>query len=436
MLRSEINSKLRNFARTLSPTDKEQKEINKIYASLCELLGDPNCIQIGSYPRFTAITPMHDLDIIYCLGEWDESHHEPEHALAQLLKNIRSNYKNPAQYSLSTDIQNHSVVLVFKDGDKEIFSIDVVPCYSFSQNEFGDPMYMVPEVIKEKKHEERRKKSWDPKDSRQWIKSDPRGYISQATAIGSNSDFRKAVKIAKFWKTSLRENIDDNLKLKSFHIEQVITNYFKEDTGLDLMGGIFKFFYELPDILDHPNAIEDRAQEGKYIDDYLRDLTQEQKQRTKLARDNVLALLEDIEENSSIINIFTAKEHKRSPDEKFIFDHGILMCHDPNSTLAEIRCDDYASRSKLRGSRHSPNDEKLYFKLRQGTRSGYQYYWKVKNSTLLHPSKHRGDITLNQTRNYPETTKYIGLHFVECYAVNTQGECESRHQYDVSIEGN
>ena len=51
--------------------------------------------------------------------------------------------------------------------------------------------------------------------------------------MGSNDDFRKAVKIVKYWKQTLR-NIDNSLKLKSFHLEQVITRQFQESPEEDL----------------------------------------------------------------------------------------------------------------------------------------------------------------------------------------------------------
>lgn len=433
MIRSKINSELRAFAKTLSPTQHEQQDIGLIYKSICDLLGTVNCIQIGSYPRFTAITPLHDLDILYCIGQWSQAQHNPQQALNDLLEKLKNEYENPTKYSLSLELQNHSVVLLFKESGEEKFSVDLVPCYSFSVNEYGDPMYMVSEIIKEKKHLERRKKSWNPNDSHQWIKSDPRGYISQATEVGKNTDFRKAVKIIKFWKSSIRENIDDNLKLKSFHLEQVITNYFKENSELDLIGSIFKFFFDLPEIIENPNDIEDRAQEGKYIDDYLADFTEEQKKKIKQARDSVLVKLEEIQDETSPEEIFTSEPYDRNPDERFMFDEGIIICHDPENHLASIRCDDHANRQLARGSQHTTNDEKLYFKLKHGIRSGYRYYWKVKNSDKLHKSKRRGDITLGRTKNYPETTKYEGLHYVECFAVNTLEECISRQRHEVPI---
>ena len=65
MKKDKFNAKFREYARTLSPQQSERDFIGKIYQSFNDLLGVNNCIQIGSYPRFTAITPVHDLDILY-----------------------------------------------------------------------------------------------------------------------------------------------------------------------------------------------------------------------------------------------------------------------------------------------------------------------------------------------------------------------------------
>src|SRR5690606_18657061 len=91
--------------------------------------------------------------------------------------------------------------------------------------------YKVPEILKKKRHDKRRE-MYESKtlhaESIGWIDSDPRGYISVATQVGENDDFRKAVKVAKFWKDQLKQT-DEELKLKSFHVEQVITNYFLQN---------------------------------------------------------------------------------------------------------------------------------------------------------------------------------------------------------------
>ncbi len=117
MIRSEVNNKLREFARSLSPTERERGVISRIYSSLQEILGKNDCIQIGSYPRYTAITPIHDLDILYVIGEWsDNDLQDPERALSEVKELIKSNYDDycPNGYSYDVGVQNHSVVIELK----------------------------------------------------------------------------------------------------------------------------------------------------------------------------------------------------------------------------------------------------------------------------------------------------------------------------------
>ncbi len=438
MIRSSVNNKLRNFARTLSPTEIEKGFVKKVYSSLQKMLGEEGCIQIGSYPRYTATTPMHDLDILYVIGNWQEngSLTDPDALLNDVCKLIRHNYQDfcPDGYIFTAEVQNHSVVIEFS-GARSL-SVDVVPCYSWSRNNYGQPMYKVPHVIKERDRSKRRVHSWDPTDRNQWISSDPRGYISQAQEVGNNQDFRKAVKIVKHWKRTLRE-LDDSLKLKSFHLEQVITRQFQVDQSIDLIGAIFNFFMELPDLIENPNTIEDRAQPGKYIDDYLQGFTVSQKSRIVRARDMILIKLERID-NLSAEEIFTAGEYFRDPKEQFIFDRGHLSVVDTEHPfdISYDELDQHENRAARRARKKNklPKKKNLYFKVIDGVENDLKYFWKVQNSKVLADrSKRRGEITPDQTKNNPENTEYAGEHFVECFGVNILGECVRRARCEVPV---
>lgn len=437
MTRNELNAILREYAKTQSPTDIERALVESIYASICTLFGNANCIQIGSYPRFTATTPLHDLDVLFCLGVWSEGHHDPDEALSQTLAKVTDSYENPTKYSLKASLQNHSIVLEFSDKvGKLVISVDIVPCYSFGTNEYGDSKYMVPQVIKIKDKPQRHQTAWNPSDNNQWVASDPRGYISRASKVGKNTDFRKTVKIVKHWKRTLRD-IDDGLKLKSFHLEQHITQMFEKTPDLDIFVALFRFFHEVPSIIENPNVIEDRAQPGKYIDDYLQDLTPNQKDRIKKARDNVLVQLEEMQPDTNPDEVFTAEEFDRDIYEQFMFDHGIPMLTGEN--LLDVGYDqlnpsENRALRRLRRKNKLPRKKELHFKVIEGQSPAHRYYWKVQNSKSLQTAKERrGEITANQTKNNPERTEFIGSHYVECFAVDSQGICVDRAQCEVVI---
>lgn len=440
MIRKDVNTKLRDFARTLSPTQSEQSFVTKVYGSLQKILGEANCIQIGSYPRLTATTPMHDLDILYVMGDWPHQGElqDPDAVLNDVCTLICQNYKEfcPDGYTFKVETQNHSVVIEFS-GTRDL-SVDVVPCYRYGTNLYGDPTYKVPHVIKEKDRSRRHAQAWDPTDKNQWILSDPRGYISQAQEVGKNQDFRKAVKIVKHWKRTLRD-IDDSLKLKSFHLEQVLTQNFQNNPDLDLLKAVFDFFIELPDIIDNPNQIEDGAQSGKYIDDYLSYLSDMQKQKIRRSRDMVLVRLEEVDKLSAE-EVFTANEYYRDPKEQFMFDEEYLMIvdNDHSFDISYDEQDQYENRRRRRARLKNklPKKKSLYFKIIDGMEDNLTYFWKVQNSkSLTDISQRRGEITEGHTANNPETTEYTGEHYVECYGVNALGECIRRARCEVPIGG-
>lgn len=435
MTRSELNAALRNHARHLSPTASEQDLITGIYASINDLLGETNCIQIGSYPRRTATTPLHDLDVLYVLGRWDNNNHNPEATLKQLYSDIHQRYVNPTRHSAFVSLQTHSVTIEFQSNNKLVLSVDIVPAYTFSTNEFGSPTYKVPEVIKKKSHEVRNRTQWNPIQDG-WIHSDPRGYISVATEVNAdNSDFRKAVKIVKDWKNRLKA-IDDTLKLKSFHLEQVITRMFQSNSNLDLFDAVFEFFMGLSDMINAPNQIADHADPDKYIDDYLSELTVSQKTKIITSGGNVLIALEQFDQSTDISTVFKPDFSARNPDEQFMFDYGVRMhVNHSNRKLAIAFDETTPNRAERRAAsrKHQPIGNKLYFKIADGFDNTMTYFWKVKNSDQLSPDRRRGEITRGGTKNNPETTQWIGDHYVECYAVDANDVCVDFARVDVPI---
>lgn len=83
------------------------------------------------------------------------------------------------------------------------------------------------------------------------------------------------------------------MKLKSFHLEQVVTKYFQENRSQTIFDAIFDFFVNIPNIL-RPNQIPDRADHDKFIDDYIVKFSKEQIQKIIEARDDLLIKLENL----------------------------------------------------------------------------------------------------------------------------------------------
>lgn len=429
MKKNSLNTNLREYSRKLSPTLHERSMVESIYDSFKNLLAD-KCIQIGSYPRFTAITPFHDLDILYILGPWNEKDHSPSSALQSLLQLIEAKYKNPTNYQTKVSLQTHSVTIEFFESTKLIISVDIVPAYSYWQNDFRQDTYKVPEVIKVNKHYERKNLSWNSSDAHAWIKSDPRWYIEVATQLGSNTDFRKTVKFVKKWKHCLVKS-DSTLKLKSFHLEQIVTNIFQKNRNIEIYDAIFQFFYLLPGYINTKPKIPDRANPDKYIDEYLNDLTTIQKAKIIQARDGFLERLERLQEADQIESLMTINFYKRHPSEKFLFDQGISMCTYLTNQL-EIRwvvqaIPNSLPEKTLDVTGRVERNRLIKFSVKKPIDGVDLYKWKVRNDDSS--GEPRWEITDHRTGNSLERTSYSGNHFVECYAIKDNYCIAKAHQW-------
>src|SRR5690606_34638566 len=147
-------------------------------------------------PRYTAILPLHDLDILYIIGNWEHLKIIPENLLSNLAKKIKQEYKSPTHYSIIITVQTHSISFKYMNGEIEVFAVDLVPSLVNSKNEFSLDTYYVPEIIKYQRGQKRLEYYERIKEKHgqiKWIKSDPRGYIEVASRLNSkNEDFRKS----------------------------------------------------------------------------------------------------------------------------------------------------------------------------------------------------------------------------------------------------
>jgi hypothetical protein len=438
MKKNDLNAALRRHAmEKLSPTPEERKFVTDVYAAIQAVLGEANCIQIGSYPRFTAVTPLHDLDVLFRLGRWTGGPANPGPALASVESDLRAKFRNPTKHTLRVVRQTHSISIVFLDRDKEVFAVDVVPAYPVGTNEFDDATYMVPEIaaMPHGRRAIRYNELLKSAGSMTWIKSDPVGYIAVAKRLNDqNEDFRKSVKFVKGWKHALKSNHPE-LNLKSFHVEQLLTASFVARPQITAFDAVFEFFCELPQNLSNPK-IRDRADSTKFIDDYVRDLTVADRSVIREARDRFLIDLENIDEHGDVGRLLTGERHRRvHPTEEYLFDKKIPVLIDPSEQLmiqGEVLPRDGGFRGYILDKIGLIKiDRKIRFSIAKFTVGAEIYKWKVKNDDGC--SEPRGEITDHQTRNHPESTRYSGKHYVECYALKN-GVCVARALQNVHLE--
>jgi hypothetical protein len=253
-----IDDTLKKYTRKkIRPLESQRTRITKLYGELKDFLGEHNCFQTGSYARFTAIRPVHDLDIFYIFRD-GKTTLGAQQALPEVAQSIEQEFSKVCSESFTVDTQTHSVKLSFDDD----FSIDVVPAVETETvtDDFGDPIYIVP-----------------VESSGEWIYSDPKGYkkLTKETDDTADNKLRYAIRLVKAWRKGCKDR-DDDFKLKSFHIEQMMIEIFEEKPSIDLHEAVRSFFSKVPENLLTPR-FEDRAYVNEsdtvYIDQYISELT-------------------------------------------------------------------------------------------------------------------------------------------------------------------
>lgn len=236
----------------LNPRKNQVDRIKKLYDELNNYLGKDKCFQTGSYARFTAIRPVNDLDIFYIFGN-DLTVDEALDSLPQLAKDLEENFSDTCSEKFTVEIQTHSIKLQFEDS----FSIDIVPAVETNKttSDLHTQIYLVPD-----------------EETGNWISSDPKGYKEITKEIDEKSDknLRKSVRFVKSWRKGCKKN-DDNFKLKSFHIEQILIEIFKEDNNISLYDAIKLFYENIPANL-LTARFRDRADNSIFIDKYIEEL--------------------------------------------------------------------------------------------------------------------------------------------------------------------
>lgn len=440
MKKDKINSLLRTYVKNnLSPDQDDITFVAKIYQSFNELLGISHCIQIGSYPRYTAIKPLHDLDILYIIGDWTERNIIPFESLNDLAIKFNSEYKNPTNLDLKIVIQTHSLSFRYLKGQTEIFAVDLVPALKKGINEFEKNMFYVPEIIKKTIGANRNKYYSEKTQSKSeiiWIKTDPIGYIEIASALNNiNSDFRKTVKFVKGWKNFCKTQ-NAEFKLKSFHLEQIITRSFLSNNNLELFESIFNFFTELREKIMKPSIL-DRADNTKYIDEYLNELTDYQREILNESIDSVLIGFENLDCTKDIEKVINSGFYKRNgKNEQFLFDQKIPTLIDTDFTF---KIDGFIKKlngfglykARLKFTNGVVDTENsINFRVIKNTTFSKLLKWKVKNDN--NSPEPRGEITDNTTSQITEKTAYKGRHFVECYAIK-DGICVAKDRIYVIV---
>jgi len=442
MLKGDMNSGLRKLVKEKISLDKNDRLFLKTVYDAFSSCFRGQTIQIGSVPRRTAIKPLHDLDILILSGDILLNGNfsvDPESAMKYIHTKFTDDFLNPTDYEVRTRIQTHSVGIYFYNNSDVVFSVDLVPSYTFSKkNNYGDDVYKVPEIVRVKKAN--RDAYYDSLTKRNrslsWVDTDPRGYINDGVRLNEvNEDFRRSVKLLKSWKGACKD-YDNKFKLKSFHIEQILYNNFFENEGMEMVDAIYSFLIKVSDHISVPK-IKDRADNSKYIDQYIEELSFDEKNIIKSFADKALIALESLDNSGDFESLITSCSiFSRSDDEQFLFDSDIRVHSVPSDNF---KIDGYVrTKSNAPGYYLSKSDSsvqkgrKIEFKIinRPSLTASNNILWKVKNSNSSREP--RGELSNGKTMNYPETTAYLGKHYVEAYVIE-HGICVARSACPVTV---
>jgi len=294
MTDQEKNNQIATYSREyLSPTKEQRARVSTRYEELKGFLKG-SCFMSGSYARFTAVRPPKDLDVIWvCFDE--RITREPRPILDALTENLIEAYRLNSNERVKFEVQDHSITIIFLD-DPDDFSIDVVPAAETSRkNEFGDPIYCVPEIQK-LSHIQRRAFH----GTAQWIYSDPKGYIVEAQKLEDQTDgrFRRSAKVVKAWRQKHKKELGDDFKLKSFHVEQLVVRHLKQRPGDTILQVLRAVFGSLNRAIEAP-AIPDRANSDAFIDQYVADLTHAEKAKILSLQQGAFRIVAQLEAATS-----------------------------------------------------------------------------------------------------------------------------------------
>src|SRR5437879_5792816 len=105
MKKNEITDKFRQHVKdSLSPTISERDLVSRVYESVRAVLGR-DCLMVGSYARFTACRPLHDLDVLFIAGRFDANNLNPSAILSRVQQALQQNFKNPTRYRIQISQQ-------------------------------------------------------------------------------------------------------------------------------------------------------------------------------------------------------------------------------------------------------------------------------------------------------------------------------------------
>ena len=266
-----IEKQIRKYVdENIKPTQDENNEVSEHYSEISHLLEKHGyyTFRTWSYARWTAISPVNDLDIICESDNQDIADFMNWEKWEWLYRILSEKY-----WEDNIDFQSHSIGITFPDNEGD-FSIDVVIAQKIEElNEFGSNLYIVPTFLYKTKAQrieiyKNIKENWGDINLK---KSDPKWYKKQMKEIKDGNDsIIYATRLLKKWKCWIKESyyMENERFLKSFHLEEILKKQAVSDTNLDILWLLNAWITNAN--LSFAN-IPDRADKDVMIDWYIDD---------------------------------------------------------------------------------------------------------------------------------------------------------------------
>jgi len=296
---TDINKTIKDYINeNIAVSEVDENKVHWYFNSIEKLLSDywfKDCFLSWSVWRNTSITPVNDIDII-CPLKWDyelKSFKFSEVSeIDKLIEALRAEF-----WDDKVRLQSHSICILV-EGDKEDFSIDIVPAIQLDEKNKEDLYYLykVPSNLLKRKHNNRavfyeKVEKWLKKIV--WEKTDPRGYIYEANQTDNiNHNFRLWTLFLKWWSHSVKNSIEEFIK--SFHIEEYIKSVVQKNKDISL----YEAIKSIENINLDTSVIKNRADSDtdKNIDYYITEEDfQKCKSEIKLLIKNFVLKLKEIQ---------------------------------------------------------------------------------------------------------------------------------------------
>jgi hypothetical protein len=375
-----------------------------------------NCLQVGSYGRYTGIDGISDLDMLYIMPpeQWSIYKNDQSGLLDKVREQITKVYPQT-----ETKKDRNVVVVTFSN-----YVIEIVPVFELKSGEFYYP---------------------DTYNGGSWPKCNPRAELSSFKAKNDerNGNLRYLAKMVRAWRKR------NNIVMSGFLIDTLCYKFLDKNTAFDQCGyGSYDvlardFFYFLENQPDRAYYLAPGSNSQVTV---YKKFQRDAKSTREICDEAISARM--VNQNSKVNQLLKQIFGRNFPNytapvkattEEFIeerYDQNLqfkiqLECEFEVDLMTKLLSRMLASRERIK-----PQKTLKFTATNINIEGNFDLKWKVLNKGELaeKQSEVRGQILDDDgSRSRTETSKFFGDHIVECYAIQNEIVI-ARDRIEVPIE--